>query len=102
MPKETYYHLSEEDKKELDQKLKAVLEFCQIHHIPFFAGCAVENDADKTEYLNIVYSAQSHAMELTDDQIRKHMLIANGKFDVVPKREVVTFSPFGIAEGKKP
>ena len=101
MPKETCYQLSEEEKKELHQNLKACLQFSHIHQNTFYAVCAVGNDAEKTEYLNIVYSAQSHAMELTDDQIRKHMLVANGKFDVVPKREVVTFSPFGIAEGEK-
>lgn len=99
MSKETYYSLPGQQKEELDQIIRRLLEFCQINHIPFFVSCAVENHADGTKYMNAVYSAQSHAMELTDDRIRKHMLLADKEFDVVPKREILG-SPFGIPLGE--
>lgn len=102
MEKNTYYELPQQQAKELDQKMKEILELCQVNHIPCFISCATANREDGTEYRNIIYTAQSHDMKLTDDRIRKHMLVATGEFDVVPKRETVTFSPFGgIAEGTK-
>lgn len=99
--KETYYELPQAKVLELDKKMRELLELCQINHVPFFAACAIANSEEETKYLNIVYSAQSHSMKLTDDRIRKHMLVANGEFDVVPKREVSDFTPYGIAEGTK-
>lgn len=99
MEKEIYYSLPEQQKEDLDGIIRELLEFCQINHIPFFVSCAVENNAEGTEYMNAVYSAQSHALSLTDDRIRKHMLLANKEFDVVPKREILG-SPFGIPQGE--
>ena len=93
---ESVYRISDDQKKEIDKKLKELLGLCQIARIPMFASCAIASDHESTEYLNIVYSAQSHAMRLHDDRIRKHMLIASGSFDAVPKRETVTFDPFGV------
>lgn len=101
MGRTTYYELSEQQVAELDQKMRELLELCQINRVPCFVSCAVSNTPEETMYKNIIYSAQSHDMELTDDRIRKHMLIATGEFDAVPKRETITFSPFGIAEGEK-
>lgn len=99
MEKDTVYSLGAQQREDLDRILRGLLEFCQIHRIPFFTACAVANGPEGTEYLNTVYSAQSHAMTLTDDRIRKHMLLADSEFDVVPKREVPGF-PFGIAQGE--
>ena len=42
--KDTVYKISEQQRKDLEKKLKDLLEFCQIYHIPFFASCAVQND----------------------------------------------------------
>lgn len=94
MKEDTIYKLPKDTVAELDRRLNILLEFCQINRIPFFASCAIGNDTKETDYLNIVYSAQSHSMKLHDDRIRKHMLIANGEFDVVPKREILNFDPF--------
>ena len=84
----TAYKLSSQQRNELEEKMRELLELCQI--------CAVKNDDSETEYSNMVYSAQSHNMKLRNDRIRKYMLIANGEFDVVPKREIVAFDPFGV------
>ncbi len=75
--------------KDLDTALNSLLELCQIYHLPMFATVAVCNDDEKTEYKNIVYNPKSHAVNLTDDKIRKHILVSNG-FDAVPARESLT------------
>ena len=93
--KETVFKLTQDQKKQLDDKLQELLELCQIFRVPMFASCAVVNENKETEYINIVYSAQSHAIRLYDDKIRKHLLLANENFDVVPKREIVAFDPLG-------
>lgn len=93
MMKNNDYEMNNEQKVALEKKFRELLEICQINHTPFFATCAFANDDQQTKYMSVVYSAQSHLIQLTDDRIRKHMLIANGGFDVVPKREVIDLSP---------
>lgn len=61
-----------------EKLLKGLLESCQIYHAPMFASVIITGIHNGTEYDNIVYSAQSHMVKLTEDKIRKHMLIANG------------------------
>lgn len=90
------YNLTEEQRAELDGKLRELLALCQIYHIPMFASCAVASNNEETEYLNIIYSAQSHSMLLHDDRIRQYMLIANGSHEAVLKRENLMFDPFGV------
>lgn len=91
--KKTVYKIDESQKKEIDMKMKELLELCQVAHVPMFASCAIANTEEETKYLNIIYGPQSHAIYLHDDKIKKHMLIASGSFDVVLKREIVTFDP---------
>lgn len=85
------YQLSEDEKAEIDQAMKKLLEVCQIHRVPMFASAAVGNSEDGTEYMNITYGAPAHNIQLKDDQIRHHILIANG-FHAVPPREDITFN----------
>lgn len=92
----TTYKLTDQQRSELEEKMRELLEICQICRIPFFVSCAIKNDDSGTEYSSMIYSAQSHNIKLMDDRIRKYMLIANGEFDVVPKREIVAFDPFGV------
>lgn len=88
------FTLSQDVQEEIDIRLRGLLEVCQIHKIPMFASVVIANSSTgsnrKTKYNNIVYNAPSHGLELADDQISKHVLIANG-FDAVPKRESVSF-----------
>lgn len=73
----------------VEKKLQDVLSICQIYRIPFFATFA----ASDSEWKNYAYSATANNIPLSDDQIRRHMLVANG-FEVVPKREQKAFIPF--------
>lgn len=82
----TNYKIQKEGYEQIDKALKDLLELCQIYHLPAFACVATENDDKETKYNAIVYSAQSHQINLKNDKIRKCMLIANG-FEAVPARE---------------
>lgn len=85
------YELDKEKKKELERRMTELLEFCQGNKIPMFATVAISNSEEKTEYENIVYGNMAHDIELKDDRIRKHMLIAKG-FEAVPTRDSLTIN----------
>lgn len=94
----TIYELNDEERMEIEAKLNALLQVCQIYKTPMFASVAIRNTDQETEYSNIVYSAQSHNLCLKNDCIRKYVLIADG-FEPVPPREVISNDVFGVAEG---
>jgi hypothetical protein len=94
----TEYSVSEKGYEEVDDAMKKLLEICQIYRLPMFASVAVANSESKTEYDRIIYTAQSHQMRLTNDEIRKHMLIAAG-FAAVPPREAHVFDSEDIFDG---
>lgn len=83
------YKLSKEEQKEIDDKLKELLELCQIYHTPMFATVAVENNEKETKYNNISFGASANRISLTDDQIRHHILITVG-FSTVPRRDNIS------------
>lgn len=85
----TDFTLTEEQKEAVDVKLRELLEVCQIYSIPMFAAVATGNSEDGTEYNNIIYGAKVRGIRLKNDQIEKHILIADG-FDAVPPRENIT------------
>ena len=74
----TIYELNDEERMEIEAKLNALLQVCQIYKTPMFASVAIRNTDQETEYSNIVYSAQSHNLRLKNDCIRKYVLIADG------------------------
>ena len=90
--KSSNLELTKDAKKDIDKKLEELLELCRIHRVPMFSCVVIGNTPEKTEYNNITYNSASHNIELTDDQIRKHILVADG-FDVIPPRETLTIDP---------
>ena len=86
----TTYKTDKQAQKEIEGRLKALLEVCQIYHVPMFACVAIENSEKETKYNNIVYSAQAHQVLLKNDIVRKCMLVANG-FEAIPARDAVSF-----------
>lgn len=92
------FKLDTDKKKELDRRMTELLEFCQGNKIPMFATVAIANDEHETQYENIVYGNMSHDIELKDDRIRKHMLIAKG-FDAVPVRDSLTINMSEVLNG---
>lgn len=96
--------LSEEQRDEVELRLRSLLEICQIYKTPMFASVVIGNTEEGTEYNNIVYGASSHKIDLTENKIEKHILVANG-FNVVPPRDSVDMMMESVAvelsEGEK-
>lgn len=93
--KKAQYSLASEGRHEIEVKLRGLLETCQSHGIPMFATVAVANSEEGTEYNRIVYAPASHGIRLKEDQIRHHILIADG-FHAVPEREDIPLDLSGI------
>lgn len=91
--KENHTKLNKSAREKAEVALKSLLEVCQIYHLPMLASIVFENNDKETIYDNIVYSAQSHQVNLYDDQIRKHILIANGFEITSPKMDKECFIP---------
>lgn len=79
--------LTETQINEIDTRQAALKEAVQMCGVPMFATVCVLNSECTSKFLRVVHAAQSHAISLYDDEIRKHMLIANG-FEAVPKKEL--------------
>lgn len=84
------YNIDEETRSALTDAVNRVMYICQLNKLPAFVSIAVSNNENSTEYLNEVYSSTANYVNLTDDRVRKYMLIANG-YEVVPPREIVNF-----------
>ena len=53
----TEYEADKEQKKEIEEKIKELLELCQINRIPMFLSVALQNDKNGTKYKNIITGA---------------------------------------------
>ena len=82
----TKIKLSPKERQEIEAKLTEIMEFAQIHKLPFFFSMVMENGSEGTTYHNAVYTAQTNHLKLKDDAIRKYVLVAGG-FEPVPPRE---------------
>lgn len=87
----TNIKLGDNAKKEINEALKNLLELGQVYQVPLYACVVTENSENGTIYDSVVLNASSHEVELKDDKIRRHMLIADG-FDAVPPRENVSIN----------
>lgn len=86
----TNYKLSSDKEEELNSLMLQLLQFCQINKLPMFVGVATSNDKESTEYKHYIYSSTANFINLKDDRIRRHQLIANG-FEATPPREIIEF-----------
>lgn len=80
------------------EKIDEVLELCQLYRIPMFVTIAEEDNADGTKYYNRMYSAKAHGIQLADDKIEKHVLIASG-FSAVPPRDALELDMSAVLSG---
>lgn len=90
------FTVSEEIVEQLKDKMKDILIICQIYRIPCYMSFVTNDNKNGTDYTNVVYGTKCNNIHLTDDQIEKHILIANG-FAAVPKREVLELDMEKIA-----
>lgn len=84
----TKYTVPKYAEEDINKKLNELLELCQIYKIPMFASVALENDMSHTKYKNIMFGGVVHGINLKEDHIQNHILIANG-FKAVPPREEI-------------
>ena len=77
--------MQEDVKKLFEEKAQELMELSRIYKVPMFLSF-VEREGEK--YHNKVFSAAANGIHLEEDQIEKHILIANG-FQAIPPREVV-------------
>lgn len=56
---------------------------CEAHDIPMFVTCCVKSTEEETKYIREGVCTGSKKYQLADDQIEKHLLVANG-FKVSP------------------
>ena len=84
----TKYTVSKYAEDEISKKMNELLELCQIYRVPMFTSVALENDATHTKYKNIMFGGVVHGINLKEDHIQNHILIANG-FKAVPPREEI-------------
>lgn len=73
-------------KSKIEPAVTELVKLCTIYGIPMYITCCVSNDATGTEYRNNCVSAETRGLNLTDDNIQKHLCIQLG-FDTIYRSE---------------
>lgn len=75
--------------------VEQINRICSFFKIPYFYTFCVEDDGKNTTYYNSVGGSVSAGIQLTEDQIVKHLNVANG-FDTIPQRSSANFDDFDM------
>lgn len=67
--------------------IEDLVKQCTIHNVPMFLTCAVTNNAKDTKYVRQIVSPDTRDLNLTNDEIQKHLCIQLG-FDTIYRQEV--------------
>ena len=59
---------------------------CELYQIPFYFTACVEDNGEESVYITDAAFQEQTGVKLTDDRLKKHLLVGCG-FDVVPKRK---------------
>jgi hypothetical protein len=74
---------------EFEDKCREHLEelkgLCTMYGIPFYFTACLKNDEEKSTYITDAVLTSTTGVQLTDDQLKKHLLVGLG-FDVIPHR----------------
>lgn len=84
------YDRQEVYEKHVKKKAKELDELCKTLGISAFMSFCVKDDKTNTEYHNFINGSISNGVYLTDDQITKHVNVANG-FMVIPPENTDSF-----------
>ena len=82
--------------EKIKPSIDEIQQACMFYGIPFFACCPVKDDGKTTTYQNTLISAKEAGTFLSDDQILKHINVANG-FDTIIHKDTIDLEY--IAEG---
>lgn len=69
-------------KANIEPIINELMKQCTVYDIPMFVTCCVANNTKGSEYKNQAVTPDAHGLNLTDDNIQKHMCLQLG-FDTV-------------------
>lgn len=72
----------------IEPLINELVKLCTIHKIPMYVTCCVANDETGSDFKNNGVGADVLNLNLTDDNIQKHMCIQLG-FDTVYRSEEI-------------
>lgn len=78
---------------EIRPLLQQVQRICRIHSLPFFSTCCYADQDRKSYYTRTLVSPEALGIHLSDDQIVRHINVANG-FETVPASNPVMDEAF--------
>lgn len=78
----TEFDKTKEFENKIEPMIRELIKTCKFYEVPLFVTACTKSEKEKTSYRNFHVSTAINNQNLTDDQIRKHILIANG-FDAI-------------------
>ncbi len=84
------YDRKEVYEKHIKKRAKELNDYCKSMGIASFMTFCVSDNDRSTEYKNFVNGSISNGLNLSDDQIIKHINVANG-FDTIPQENSSVF-----------
>ncbi len=73
-------------KSKIEPLIQELVKQCTVHNIPMFVTCCVKNTPDGAEYKNQCVPPDAYGLNLSDDNIQKHLCIQLG-FDTIYRSE---------------
>ena len=70
--------------EKIKPKMDELNQICAVYSLPYFASFCISDGKEGTTYENYMYGSISNGIHLRDDQIRKHINVANGFYTVPP------------------
>ena len=70
--------------EKIKPKIDEINQICSVYGVPYFASFCLLDSKEGTIYENYMYGSISNGIHLKDDQIRKHINVANGFYTVPP------------------
>ena len=69
----------------IKEKAEELKDACVVFGVPFFLSICIDDSDKKTTYKNYMNGSVSNGIKLHDDQIKKHINVANGFYTVPPQ-----------------
>ena len=80
--------------EELRKRVEGIINTCSMYGIPcFMTFCVSDSEEEGSEFRNFIYGSVSNGIKLQDDQIAKHINVANG-FETIPPQATPDFGMF--------
>lgn len=89
------YNKKDVFKEKIEKKANDLNELCRTFGIPAFMTFALYDNprTKKTEYKNYISGSASNRIKLTDDQLARHINVANG-FNTTPPNDNIDIDSY--------